>query len=392
MAEFKFPCPACYQNIICDELWCGQQIKCPSCNVDLVVPQKEAVAASSSLVPEVPAGPAKLSIGRPQPGLTGAAHPAQKFIPSLGQTKVAAPKKNHLLTIAKIAAVVIVLGVGGYFGYGWLSKYQEKANEKRRAAEKNADGGEVGHIADLYNVLDATDPNKMGRSGGSGSGPRASRIARSATVAVPADGSTPAPDVTDKQLPVIAPVWTLDVASATIPEGQLNGKVAGTNFTADSARIDRVGTAQVLALRQGTGPSPDRELLVYLHLNPGETLAGHNWTVSQEMRPPAAPQVLKRWKTDPKFAPQQKFFSTGYAMKLELGQTNESGLPGKIFLALPDPEQSVVAGLFRLPPVPADATVQASAQPVINQAPAPAATAPASPNRAAFDKRYGTKR
>src|SRR5437773_2425132 len=273
MAEFKFPCPACYQNIICDELWCGQQIQCPSCNAELVVPQKQTTAGSA-LSPEVPRGPAKLSIGRPQAGLTGAAHPAQKFIPSLGQSKVAAPKKNILLTVAKIGAVVIVLGVGGYFGYGWLSKYQEKANEKRRAAEKNADGGEVGHIAELNSVLDATDPNKIAGSGRSASRSRTSRVAGSATVPVPADGTPAASTVTDKQLPIVAPIWTLDVATAVIPEGQLNGKVAGANFTADSARIDRVGTAQVLALRQGMGPSPDRELLVYLHLNPGETLAG----------------------------------------------------------------------------------------------------------------------
>ena len=158
----------------------------------------------------------------------------------------------------------------------------------------------------------------------------------------------------------------------------------------DSARIDRVGTAQVLALRQGAGPAADREILIYLHLNPGETLAGHNWTVSQEAKPPVAPQVLKRWKTDSKFAAQQKFFSTGYAMKLELGQTNDGVIPGKIFLALPDPEQSVVGGLFRIPPTPTDVMAQPGAQPIISQAPVPSAAS--GPNKAAFDKRYGVKR
>src|ERR1051325_44635 len=108
MADFKFSCPSCKQNIICDELWCGQQIQCPSCNAELVVPQKPT-GAGSALVPEVPAGPAKLSIGRPQAGVSGAAHPAQKFIPSLGQSKVAPPKKNVLMTVVKIGAVVIVL-------------------------------------------------------------------------------------------------------------------------------------------------------------------------------------------------------------------------------------------------------------------------------------------
>ena len=93
------------------------------------------------------------------------------------------------MKLVKIGAVVIVLGVGGYFGFVWLSTMQEKSNAKRREAEKNSDGGEVGHIANLYTVLDATDPDKRGASGRGSSGPNPSRIAKSATVAVPADGS-----------------------------------------------------------------------------------------------------------------------------------------------------------------------------------------------------------
>ena len=118
-------------------------------------------------------------------------------------------------------------------------------------------------------------------------------------------------------------------------------------------------------------------------------MPGHSWTISQETKPPTAPQVLKRWKTDPKFAAQQKFFSSGYAMKLELGQTNDSGMPGKIFLALPDPEQSIVAGIFKIQAATNDTTAQTVAQPAMNQAPAAAAP---SPSRAAMDKRYGIKR
>jgi len=297
------------------------------------------------------------------------------------------------MKMVKIGAVVLVLGIGGYFGYVWLSDKQEKTNAKRRETEKNSDGGEVGHIANLYGVLDATDPDKRGASGRSSSGANPSRIANSATVAVPADGTAAPAAIVDKQLPVIAPVWTLDVASAKIPEGQLTGKVAATNFAADIIRIDRVSGAQVLTLRQGAASSPDRELLIYLHLNPGEALAGHSWTISQDMTAPAAPRVLKRWKTDPKFAPQQKFFSTGYALKLELGQPADGVMPAKIFLALPDTEQSVIGGLFKIPPSSPEVTAQPGAQPVAQPAAAPVPGGPAGgANRAAFDKRYGIRR
>ena len=341
MAEFKFSCPSCKQNIICDELWCGQQIQCPSCQAELVVPQQQA-STSSSLVPPPPPGAAsKLSIGRPQAAPSGAAHPAQKFVPGLRTPAVRAkPKKSGLLKIAGIGAVVILLGAGGYFGYDWWRTRQEKADAAAAAASKQA-----------------------------------------AADAAAAQGPAP-----EKKLPIVPPLWTLDVAAAKIPEGQANGMVAGTNFVVDTARIDRVGTAQVLALRQGASPSADRELLIYLHLNAGESIPGHTWTVSQDMKGAAVPQVLKRWKTNPNPAPQQKFFSTGYAMKLEFGQASDGAIPGKIFLALPDPEQSVVAGIFKI----LSASSEQTPQPVAAQTPTP--EAPSGGDKAAFERRYGVKK
>src|SRR5947207_9411272 len=99
MAEFKFSCPSCKQNIICDELWCGQQIQCPSCQAELVVPQQQASTSSPLVPPPPPAGAAsKLSIGRPQAAPSGAAHPAQKFVPGLRAPAARAkPKKGGLV-------------------------------------------------------------------------------------------------------------------------------------------------------------------------------------------------------------------------------------------------------------------------------------------------------
>ena len=238
--------------------------------------------------------------------------------------------------LVKTAAVLIVLGVGGYFGYGWWSARREKAN------------------------------------------------AESAAAAAPAPA--PAAPATPKPLPILPATWTLDVASAKISDGQANGTIGGTNFVVDTASIQRIGTAQVLSLRQGTSPSADRDLMIYLHLGPGETITGHTWTVSQEMKGAGIPQILKRWKSTPNGAMQQKFFSTGYAMKLELGQAADGAIPGKIFLALPDPEQSVVAGIFKVGAASTDPT----AQPVVDQS--PAAAVPGGGDKAAFDKRYGIKK
>ena len=184
------------------------------------------------------------------------------------------------------------------------------------------------------------------------------------------------------------PVWSLDVSKATIPTGKVNGVISGTNFVAETAMC----TAEVLRLFQGASASPDREILVYLHLNPGQSPTGHTWTVSQEMRDRSVPQVVKRWKTNPRFAPQLKAYSSGYAMKLELGEITNGVLPGKIFVALPDTEQSVVAGVFQASTTLADASGAAAASPGIAPSPVAAPTGPARGRNPAYDSRYGRKR
>ena len=303
------------------------------------MPQQSAPASPLVPPPPPPGAVPKLSLGRPQPQPSGSAEASQRFIPGTRPLPLPAKPKSRLVPqLLKTGAVLIVLGVGSYFGYGWWNARREKANAESAAA------------------------------------------ANPASVPAPAEPAAPKP------LPVLPATWTMDVASAKTPEGQANGTIAGTSFVVDTARIDRSGTAQVLSLRQGPGPSSDRDLTIYLHLNPGETLAGHTWTVSQEMKGAGVPQVLKRWKSSPGGALQQKSFSMGYAMKLELGQVAEGAIPGKIFLALPDPEQSVVAGMFKV----VMASAESTAQPAADQA--PAASVPSGGEKAAFDKRYGIKK
>jgi len=275
------------------------------------------------------------------------------------------PKKSGgLMHWVGITVLVIALGVGGYFGYGWFKDYRAKANENAAAAGKAPDGGPVAGST-------AAVP---GRSDSTGSVP--------AENAQP-EGSTP--KVTATELPVIPAVWTLDLNAAKIPEGRANGRISGTNFVVQTARLDYAGAIPVLSLREGAGPSPDREILVYLRLKAGEQLNGHTCTVTKDMKGPSVPQVAKRWKTNPKYAPKLQRFATGYAMKLELGQINEGEVTGKIFVALPDPEQSVVAGIFT-----ATAATPGSGTPTV----ASPATTPNPPptSNPDFDKRYGIRR
>lgn len=393
MADIKISCPHCNQHITCDELWGGHELQCPSCQGTLTVPARAAAPAPTpvaiapkSLVPPPPpsSGP-RLAVGQ-----GGAQKPAvqDRAIPI---RNLAPPKKketNLVVRIATTAAVVVALGTGGYFGFIWLKGMQDKANAKSHEDEaRNSGESQVGHIANLNNMLDATEPGHYpGETRGRSVGPKARSTGVGEEISMGGDSGASAASAAaamEKQLPVVAPVYSLELETAKIPEGRVNGVLAGTNFLAESTRIDPSPTAQVLRFIQGQPASPDREMLVYLHLKAGEKLGGQVVTVTSDMHGAGVPSVAKRWKTNPRFAPSSKFFSSGYAMKLELGTVTNGVVPGKIYLALPDPEQSVIAGIFMASTTTPDATMMQVATP---------AAVPTAGNAAATEamrKRYG---
>jgi hypothetical protein len=240
-----------------------------------------------------------------------------------------------------VVGLVVLLVVGLRLSSHWQKKWNEA---RAKDDDPGVLGGQVSHIADLYQALDATDPARFAPSGrgfdlepgrpGSG-GSRGSR-----SVAVSSSGAP------EQNLPVVAPAWSLDAAGANVPNGRVNGTISGSNFVADSAWLFTGGGTQILALRQGPDESPDREVLLYLRLKPGEKLQGGSWGVSPDQKM-GAPSVAKRWKAGARAAPQQKSFTSGYVLKLEFGQAADGELPGKLYLALPDAERTVVAGVFR---------------------------------------------
>ncbi len=367
MAELRITCPHCNQDITCDELWMGHELQCPICQNTFTVGEPAAApsAQHNPLVPKPPAqGKSKLSVGQAQvPAKTG-----NRNIPIRNLTEAPAPKKSPLVSILVGVLVVAALGVGGYYGFGYVKAMQDKANAKSAAEARNPDGGQVGQ---------ATEPGGAGVDTLGSTGERGRRRQ-----------PNPSGDA-GNQGGVTPPQYTLDISKATIPESKVNGKISGTNFVAETARIDTVGTAKALRLFQGEMTAPDREMLVYLRLKTGEKLGGQSLVVSNEMRAGSVPQVAKRWKPNPFYPPTIKTFSSGYAMKLELGQATNDTVSGKIFLALPDPEQSVIAGVFT-------ATIHQpdpSMQPVQYTAPvATPVTPPAGADRSAMERRYGIRR
>lgn len=393
MAEFKFSCPGCNQHIQLDELWGGHQIQCPTCNAEIIVPQVQTSAAPAAPrgAPGPPAVPTSTRLSKAAaPAHTPAPAPqAQtRFVPQRGPAKPApSSSKAKITKWAYIGGGVAALGVGLYFGIPYVLNLQDKFSAKTREDAKKSDGGEMGHIANLYNVLDATEPGGRGLSGlNKGHGPRE----RSEQMTIPVipthpPGASGVASVAQPALPVIPAVWSLDSAITNIPEGRANGMLAGTNFLVETARLEPVGAAQVLHLLQGAVTSPDRELFIYLHPKPGEGVSKQSWTISKDMTAGlGVPEVKKRWKTDPRYAPTLKSFASGYAMKLELGEITNSAVAGKIYLALPDAEKSVVAGVFNAAIVTAAPPASVSQAPMVPMQ-------RRNPQDAAFEQRYGRR-
>ena len=63
MADFRFTCSHCGQEIECDELWSGHEIQCPTCKTEMTVPPKPEAPPHATLASGRP-GQARLSIGQ----------------------------------------------------------------------------------------------------------------------------------------------------------------------------------------------------------------------------------------------------------------------------------------------------------------------------------------
>jgi len=334
MADILVTCPSCHGQITCDSAWAGQDVDCPLCNKTLTVPAKAGMGGAGQtnpLVPVPPKGPSKLALG----GAQTPASSAGRNIPIRNLTQPVAKKKSPLAALLPVLGIVALLAAGGYFGWPYFQQWREK----------RASAGEV-------------------------PGPDKSSPTNAVAPVTPAAIT----------LPVVPATWTLDLAAAQVPQARANGMLSGTNFLVDTVRLEAAGASQVLRFIQGEPTAPEREIMVYLRLNPGETLASQNLNISKETRGTSVQMVTKRWKSGPRNTPRLQSYTFGYVLKLEMGSEANGNFPGKVYLALPDKEQSVLAGRFDLPSAAASSV--SGAQPTAGGA--------SLQQRELYRRRYGT--
>lgn len=236
--------------------------------------------------------------------------------------------------------MVLIAGFGLAFKY--VGKVDVNLARKSQQMAANSSGGEVTHIAKLYQVLDATDPARMEKE------QMDARARMEKEEAKMKAEMAPKPDPT-LAMPVVAPAWTLNAATAAIPQSRVNGVSGGESFHIDTVRLDRGATMAVLTLAEGAGTTADHELILYIPAAATENLAGRSWNVTKDSTSRQSMQIVRKWTVDPRYAAVQKAFLKGYVLKLEFDQPGRDWQPGRIYLALPDTNKTVLAGDFSIP-------------------------------------------
>jgi hypothetical protein len=316
MSDFKFDCPKCGQAIVCDTSNAGMQIPCPVCQTPLTVPKPPAPPP-----PATPAGGTKLSINK-------AAHAPAKPAPAAGESHAPAggwgPKAATATTFAKprrkgtpkwvqyvLYTVIFLAAAGGGF-YGYTKYAEKKAQEKAvaDAAQKAAEEAAAKQAAEEA----------------------AKARARRAS-------------------------WKLDLADTEFPDRPASGKIHGVDFAVEEVLLQ----GNVLILRQQTGSA--RQMLIYLPIKSGDPIAGKTFEASST-NTQKSPNIVMNWKDDATGKPGTLSFNKGYGMKLQFGETNDGKIPASIYLSVPDPEQSFVAGHFDI------GGRKVAGQPVMGQPPA----------------------
>jgi hypothetical protein len=337
MSEFKFSCPKCGQKMAGEEQYIGAQITCPGCHDEIVVPQpispgRLQVKTVAVAAPPAPPPP-------PQPTYVAPSRPA--YVP---KTSAAGDSKSKTMMIVGVICLVVLCPIIFFFAFpDQVGALESKFGFADRKVGPN-DGGELGHIAELNAVLEATDPDR-GYEESQKEKARYKKKAEEAQRA--AEQAEKEAAIAEANTPLGEVSWNLNPSAENIPTGKPHGSISKTNFVADLVHLEGQSGQYLLTLRQGTNGAPDCELLVYLQLKPDEQIEGKSWTISASQKS-GAPRIVKKWKANPKFAPQQKVYAGNYAMLLEFGQDKTGRIPATIYVALPDAEKSFVGGEFKV--------------------------------------------
>lgn len=138
--------------------------------------------------------------------------------------------------------------------------------------------------------------------------------------------------------------WTQQVKDMGYPTAPAAGMLNGRPFAPQAFELSRVG-GRFLTLRQGDEANPDLQLKIALSADKAENFAGKTYEITPESGPSAL-SVSATWKVPEGQPPEVKVYEKEIALRLEFGAQDGDRLPGRVYLCLPDPSKSYVAGTF----------------------------------------------
>ncbi len=138
-----------------------------------------------------------------------------------------------------------------------------------------------------------------------------------------------------------SPSWTKDVSKVAVPDVPAQGMIHGRKFVVEKATISQAG---ILTLRQGKKFFADLEFMIFTFVHDEDKIPGTTFNFAPSRK--FGPHIhLKHMEKDANI-PKSEIFMNKYTLKLELGEESQDGIPGKIYLCLPDEKKSFVAGTF----------------------------------------------
>jgi DNA-directed RNA polymerase subunit RPC12/RpoP/cbb3-type cytochrome oxidase subunit 3 len=323
MSEFKFRCPACGQDILCDTTHVGTQIACPACKATVIVPKETAGTAAqrtsklaiASLVCSL------LSLVTCIGWLPGiiCGHMAKSRIrrnPSL--------KGNGLATAGlAIGYLFLILGVCIIAVHVWtFSKAMKHGfeNAKHDLATNNF-------------VITQTHPTTVSNDNEQAEPVEPETVVTNSQQPEPAK---PEPVViNNQQIEPAKSGWASDVSKISFPDHPVSGRLHGSDFTLKTVSF-RNGDLKIT--------SENGMLLDVFRLD--ESVEGQRYEIHSIDNDSTNPHIKMTWNEGD--VVQTSTYIKGYGMKLQFDQAINRTISGRIYLCLPDDSKSYVAGTFKV--------------------------------------------
>ena len=324
MSEFKFFCPSCGQHLAGDACYSGLQITCPNCQNPINVPAAPVIASPP-----------------PTPVVVRVAAVQVSTPPATSRTQMAAPVPARTCgwAIASLICSCLGVSIAGVI-CGHLAKSRIRRDPALGGRGLATAGLLVGYLGLALEAMAVTVFLFAVVSG--------VHAAKSLTSAPPVGA---APIVRQAEPPRDVPAdttpdgsgWTLQLNNAEFPSGPVQGRIHGSEFTADQVALE----GGSLKFRQGDGFFPALAMEIVLFEVDPMRLSGKTYVVPKAEFG-TTPHLWMKWKKPDQNVPETKGFMRGYALRLEFGESAGGKLPGKIYLCLPDAEKSFIRGAFEL--------------------------------------------